>query len=87
MPKNTWAGVVIGLLSIMFGFAFIWHIWWLVSTVFIGILTAWIAYSFQRSKDYYVEVSEVESIEDAQLQRIYQARPEYYQQHIKADRI
>ena len=86
MPKNTWAGVVIGLFSVLFGFAFIWHIWWLVVAAFAAIIGAWITYSFQRSKDYYVEISEVETIENAHLQQIYQARPEYYQQHVKPAR-
>nr|WP_162841592.1 cytochrome o ubiquinol oxidase subunit I [Photobacterium piscicola] len=67
MPKNTWAGVVISMFSLMFGFAFIWHIWWMVIAGTIGMIASWIVYSFQRSKDYYVEVSEVEAIERKHL--------------------
>jgi cytochrome o ubiquinol oxidase subunit 1 len=29
MPDNTSAGVVLGALSFVFGFAMVWHIWWL----------------------------------------------------------
>ena len=29
MPKNTGTGVILGGLSVAFGFAMIWHIWWL----------------------------------------------------------
>ena len=87
MPKNTWAGVVISFFALLFGFAFVWHIWWLVIVSFIAMFAAWITYSFQRSKDYYVKVSEVESIEAAHLQQLYQARPEYYQQHVKPGEV
>ncbi|MEC6881889.1 cytochrome o ubiquinol oxidase subunit I [Photobacterium piscicola] len=67
MPKNTWAGVVISMFSLMFGFAFIWHIWWMVIAGTVGMIASWIVYSFQRSKDYYVEVSEVEAMERKHL--------------------
>nr|WP_181318378.1 cytochrome o ubiquinol oxidase subunit I [Photobacterium kishitanii] len=67
MPKNTWAGVVISMFSLMFGFAFIWHIWWMVITGTVGMIASWIIYSFQRNKDYYVEISEVEAIERKHL--------------------
>ena len=75
MPKNTGAGVVIGFFSLLFGFAFVWHIWWLVIVAFIAMFAAWITYSFVRSKDYYVEISEVESIEASHLQQVDLARP------------
>jgi cytochrome o ubiquinol oxidase subunit 1 len=84
MPKNTWAGIVISFFCLIFGFAFVWHIWWLVIGGLLGVFAAWIAYSFQLSKDYYVEVAEVESIENHHLQQVYQARPEYYQQFVKS---
>ena len=85
MPSNTWAGVVIGVLSLAFGFAFVWHVWWLVIVSFVGMIGAWIAYSFDRHKDYYVEVSEIESIEAAHLQRVYDANPKYNKQHVETD--
>lgn len=64
MPKNTWAGIVISGFLLAFGFAMVWHIWWLAIASFGGTLAAWIAYAFQRSKDYYVEVDEVQALED-----------------------
>ncbi|PSV94851.1 cytochrome o ubiquinol oxidase subunit I [Photobacterium angustum] len=71
MPKNTWAGVVISAFALTLGFAFVWHIWWMVIASGVGILASWIAYSFERNKDYYVEVAEVEAIERAHLARVY----------------
>ncbi len=68
MPKNTWAGAVIAGLSFVFGFAMIWHIWWLATVTTVGMLGAWISYSFVRIKDYYVPVEQVEMIEQAHYQ-------------------
>lgn len=80
MPKNTWAGVVISAFSLVFGFAFVWHIWWMVIVGFVGMIGAWIAYSFDRNKDYYVPVSEVEAIETPHLERVYQDHPHFNSQ-------
>ncbi len=79
-PKER--GVVISAFSLLFGFAFVWHIWWMVIFGTVGMIASWILYSFQRDKDYYVEISEVEAIESDHLKRVYEARPEYYQQHV-----
>ena len=38
MPKNTDSGVIIGLLTFVFGFAFVWHIWWLVIASFLVMI-------------------------------------------------
>lgn len=73
MPKNTWAGVVIGVLSILFGMAMIWHIWWAAILGLVAMIASWIVYSFQKTKDYYVEIDEIESIENTHYQRVAQA--------------
>lgn len=65
MPANTWAGVVISLFSLVFGFAMVWHIWWLAGLSLIAGIGSFIAYTFERNKDYYVEIDEVEAIEGA----------------------
>jgi cytochrome o ubiquinol oxidase subunit 1 len=38
MPKNTPMGLYIGLLSLIFGFAMVWHIFWLAILTFLGII-------------------------------------------------
>ncbi|MEC8523684.1 MAG: cbb3-type cytochrome c oxidase subunit I [Pseudomonadota bacterium] len=63
MPKNSWMGPVIGLLTLPMGFGLVWHIWWMVGVSFLAIIAAWFRFSFERDKDYYVEVEEVEKIE------------------------
>lgn len=63
MPKNTAAGLVIGLLAGIFGFAFTWHIIWLVAASFIGIAAVMIVRSFNVDIDYYLKADEVRAIE------------------------
>ncbi|RAJ06228.1 cytochrome o ubiquinol oxidase subunit I [Aeromonas salmonicida] len=63
MPKNTGAGVVIAGFSALFGFAMIWHIWWMAIAAFVAMIATWIIHSFNDDVDYYVQVDEIERIE------------------------
>lgn len=63
MPKNTSAGVFIGLFSLIMGFALIWHIWWLAIVGVLGVAVTWIGHSFNDDTDYYVPVEQIETIE------------------------
>ncbi len=63
MPRNTWAGVVIGGASLAFGFAMVWWIWWMAILSGGAMLAAWVIYAFGSDKDYYVEVEEIMTIE------------------------
>ncbi|STL41705.1 cytochrome o ubiquinol oxidase subunit I [Escherichia coli] len=60
MPKNSGAGIVIAAFSTIFGFAMIWHIWWLAIVGFAGMIITWIVKSFDEDVDYYVPVAEIE---------------------------
>lgn len=73
MPKNTGAGVVIAAFSLVFGFALIWHIWWLAIVGFAGMIVTWIVHSFNEDVDYYVPVEEVERIENRHFDQISEA--------------
>jgi cytochrome o ubiquinol oxidase subunit 1 len=65
MPKNTGLGVYIGALSFAFGFAFIWHIWWLTIVSFIGILICIIIRGSTDHTEYEITAAEVEKMEMA----------------------
>ena len=56
MPKNSGAGIVITAFATLFGFAMIWHIWWLAIASFAGMIISWIVKSFDEDVDYYVPV-------------------------------
>lgn len=64
MPKNSATGIIIAAFSVIFGFAMIWHIWWLAIVGVIGIAATWIAKSFDQDVDYYVPISDIELIEN-----------------------
>jgi cytochrome o ubiquinol oxidase subunit 1 len=72
MPKNTWAGIVIAVLSGIMGFAMVWHVWWLAIVSTLAMFGSFIVYTFQKNKDYYVEVDEVKAIENAYYARLKQ---------------
>ncbi|WKE63913.1 cytochrome o ubiquinol oxidase subunit I [Gallaecimonas kandeliae] len=70
MPKNTAAGVFIGLFSLTLGFALIWYIWWMAAVSALGILGTVIVRSFVKDVDYYVQVDEIERIEGANHEQL-----------------
>ncbi len=70
MPKNSGAGVIIAAFSVVFGFAMIWHIWWMAIAGFIGMIATWIIHSFNDEVDYYVQVDEIERIEGQHFDNI-----------------
>ncbi|OON37533.1 cytochrome o ubiquinol oxidase subunit I [Izhakiella australiensis] len=73
MPKNSGAGIVISAFATVFGFAAIWHIWWLLGVCFIGMIATWIIKSFDDDVDYYVPVKEIEQIEKQHFDEISKA--------------
>lgn len=73
MPKNSGAGIVIAAFATVFGFAMIWHIWWMAIASFIGIVATWIIKSFDEDVDYYVPVAEVEKLEKQHFDEINKA--------------
>ncbi|SNS02982.1 cytochrome bo3 quinol oxidase subunit 1 apoprotein [Methylobacillus rhizosphaerae] len=68
MPRNASEGVIISAFSLVFGFAFIWHIWWLVILSTIAMLVTVIARSYNENIDYYVPVEEIKAIENKHIQ-------------------
>lgn len=73
MPKNTAAGLIIGVFSLIFGFAMIWHIWWMAIVSFAGMIISLIAKSFDTDVDYYVPVAEIEAIESKRFDELTKA--------------
>ncbi|UVK77958.1 MAG: cytochrome bo3 ubiquinol oxidase subunit 1 [Sodalis sp. Fse] len=70
MPKNTGASVIISSFILIFGFAMIWHIWWLAILGFTGMIVIWIIHSFNEDVDYYVLEEEIERIENRYFKQI-----------------
>ncbi|WP_026358731.1 cytochrome o ubiquinol oxidase subunit I [Aureimonas ureilytica] len=59
MPRNTEAGIVIAGLSVVFGFAMIWYIWWLAALSLVGIVGYSIYHTFNYDRSFHIPVSEV----------------------------
>ncbi|RYZ52929.1 MAG: cytochrome o ubiquinol oxidase subunit I [Sphingobacteriales bacterium] len=72
MPTNRAAGVVIGLLLFIFGFAMTWYIWWLAIASLVGSIITFIISSFTKKVDYYVPAAEVERIENERFHKLEQ---------------
>jgi len=70
MPKNTGTGVVIGLASMVLGFAMVWHIWWLAILGLVGMIGTFIYRTFDKDVDYWVPAAEVERIENEHRQHL-----------------
>ena len=70
MPRNTPAGVFIGLFALAFGFALIWHIWWLAIVGLLGIIGTMIVRTSNDDIDYYVPAEEVKRIEELHAQKV-----------------
>jgi len=63
MPKNTGAGVILAGLSMICGFAMIWHIWWLAIAAFAGVIGGVIIHTFNYHRDFHLSADEVARVE------------------------
>ncbi|KZN14369.1 cytochrome o ubiquinol oxidase subunit I [Marinomonas sp. TW1] len=70
MPKNTSAGIIMGGLLTAFGFAMIWHIWWLAIASLVGTVVTFIVRAYTTDVDYYVQPDEVAQIENEHLDNV-----------------
>ncbi len=65
MPRNTGAGIILAGLSMVFGLAMIWYIWWLAAVAFVALLAVAIGHTFNYDRDYYIKADVVTRTEDA----------------------
>jgi cytochrome o ubiquinol oxidase subunit 1 len=69
LPKNTAMGLYLGLLSLIFGFAMVWHIWWLAVAGFVGIIACMIIRLSGEDEHMLISAAEVEQIEQSYARR------------------
>jgi cytochrome o ubiquinol oxidase subunit 1 len=70
MPRNTGAGFILAMLSALFGFSMIWHMWAVAGVCFFLLLAALIVHTFNYDRDYYVSADDVTRIERARTQQL-----------------
>jgi cytochrome o ubiquinol oxidase subunit 1 len=66
MPNNTATGLYMGLLLTVFGFAMIWHIWWLAIGSLAATIVTFVIHAARDDQGYMVPASEVARIEGEQ---------------------
>jgi cytochrome o ubiquinol oxidase subunit 1 len=70
MPKNAPHGLIMGGLAFVFGFAMVWHIWWLAILAALAMLFTVIARSSDDDIHYVIPAAEVERIENERYRQL-----------------
>ncbi|QXH46103.1 cytochrome o ubiquinol oxidase subunit I [Pseudomonas xanthosomatis] len=73
MPSNTATGLFMGLFLTVFGFAFIWHIWWLVGASLVATIAVFVRHAARDDQGYMVPAEEVARIEGERMKALAQA--------------
>lgn len=73
MPSNTSTGLFMGMLLTVFGFAFIWHIWWLVGASLVATIAVFVRHAARDDQGYMVPAEEVARIEGERMQALAKA--------------
>jgi cytochrome o ubiquinol oxidase subunit 1 len=63
MPKNTSLGFIIGALSLVTGFAVIWHVMWFIPLGLLGVAVCLFLRSFDYETEYVIPAREVEAMD------------------------
>jgi cytochrome o ubiquinol oxidase subunit I len=71
LPKNTHFAPLIGSSSFLFGFALVWHIYWLAGLGLLAIVACLIARSLDEEPEYTIPAEKVRQIEAKRRRRIY----------------
>lgn len=69
LPKSTGFGVYISFAALVFGFAIIWHIWWLALVALVASIVLVIMSAIREDTEHTITAREVASIE-ARLRRV-----------------
>jgi cytochrome o ubiquinol oxidase subunit 1 len=76
MPKNTPMGLFIAAFAMTIGFAFIWHITWLIVAGFLGVIISVIVFTLQDDTEYIVPAHTVKELEETARAKHVAAQPE-----------
>jgi cytochrome o ubiquinol oxidase subunit 1 len=69
MPKNSSAGIFIAGFALIFGFAIIWQIWWLMIVGLIGVVITVIIRANEDEHEYVITAAELERLEQRPSKR------------------
>jgi cytochrome o ubiquinol oxidase subunit 1 len=71
LPRNTPVGLIIAGFTFMFGFAVIWHIWWLAIAGLLAAIITIIVRSANEETEYTLKAAQVEKLETEAAARSY----------------
>ena len=74
IPKNSPAGVIMGGLAFVFGFAMVWWIWWLAILCGLAMWATMIWRSSDDETDFVLVAEEVERLEKARYRALEAAK-------------
>ena len=63
VPRNTALGIYIASFAFLVGFGLIWHIWWMASIGFVGVITTLIIRSNDDNLEHTIPASEIKELE------------------------
>jgi cytochrome o ubiquinol oxidase subunit I len=63
MPKSSAIGFVTAFFAVLFGFAMIWHIWWMAGVGVIGAFLAMLAFAFREEEEIEIPVEQIARLE------------------------
>jgi cytochrome o ubiquinol oxidase subunit 1 len=66
LPKNTPYPLIIAGFAFVFGFCFVWHIYWLALVALLSLITAIIVRSTNEHTEYEISAAKVKSMEEAE---------------------
>jgi cytochrome o ubiquinol oxidase subunit 1 len=70
MPRPTGAGIILSGISLVIGFALVWHIWWLAIAAFVALLATAIIHTFNYDRDFHIPAATVTAVEDARTRQL-----------------
>ena len=70
IPRSTGAGVALGVLAFLLGFAMVWHIWWMAIVSAVGMWAVIIARTYNDDTEYRLSAGDVEKIENQRYQAL-----------------
>jgi len=63
LPKNSGMGLIIAGFAFMFGFAIVWHIWWLATIALLAVIVSVIVRTTSDDQEVMVSVKEIAETE------------------------
>jgi cytochrome o ubiquinol oxidase subunit 1 len=63
IPKSSATGFVTAFFAVLFGFAMIWHIWWMAGLGIFGAFLAMLAFAFREEEEIEIPVEQIARLE------------------------